>query len=94
VLEPLIDANTPRNLEFGAALCSAANLWLIDTFASKEKRLKVSILISAENTEAVIAEIERYGDDPQFAQISAWLAVARTDWPHALLADLRRCGQA
>jgi predicted TIM-barrel fold metal-dependent hydrolase len=69
VLEPLIDANTPRNLEFGAALCSAANLWQIDTFTSKEKRLKASILISAENTEAAIAEIERYGDDPQFAQI-------------------------
>jgi predicted TIM-barrel fold metal-dependent hydrolase len=69
ILEPLIEANVSRNLEFGAALVSAANDWQIATFTSQEKRLKASILIPGEDPEASVAEIEKRAGDPQFAQI-------------------------
>jgi predicted TIM-barrel fold metal-dependent hydrolase len=69
VLEPLIQANVSRNLEFGAALVAAANDWQVETFTSKEKRLKASILIPAEDAEASVAEIEKRAGDRQFAQI-------------------------
>ena len=69
ILEPLIQANVSRNLEFGAALVSAANDWQVETFTSKEKRLRASILIPAEDAEASVLEIEKRASDPQFAQI-------------------------
>ncbi len=69
VLEPLVEANAPRNLEFAAATTHAANEWQIETFTSKEKRLRASILIPGENPEAAVAEIELRATDPHFAQI-------------------------
>ena len=69
ILEPLIDANTPRNLEFAAAMVAAANEWQLATFAEPEKRLKASILIPAEDAAASVAEIERRATDKRFAQI-------------------------
>ncbi len=69
VLEPLIDANTPRNLEFAAAMVDAANEWQLETFASKDRRLKASILIAAEDAEAAVAQIEKRAPDARFAQV-------------------------
>ena len=64
VLEPLIEANVSRNLEFGAAMASAANDWQVETFTSRERRLKASVLIVADDAEAAVAEIERRASDP------------------------------
>ncbi len=69
VLEPLIEANTPRNLDYAAATCSAANDWQLDTFSLKDQRLKASILIPPENPEASVAEIRKRAQDKNFAQI-------------------------
>jgi hypothetical protein len=69
VLEPLIEANSPRNLEFAGAMTRAANEWQLATFAQPEKRLRASILIPAEDAEAAVAEIERRAPDGRFAQV-------------------------
>ncbi len=69
ILEPLIEANTPRNLELAAALTAAANEWQVAEFTSQEKRLRASILIAAEDPDSAVKEIRKRGGDPQFAQI-------------------------
>ncbi len=69
VLEPLVDANTPRNLELATAMTHAVNEWQIAEFTSKETRLKASIQVAAEDPEGSVAEIELRAGDPQFAQV-------------------------
>ncbi|MFL5285699.1 MAG: amidohydrolase family protein, partial [Rhodopila sp.] len=45
VLEPLLGANTSRNLDEAAALCSAMNDWQAHDFVDQEPRLRASILV-------------------------------------------------
>ena len=85
IVEPLIEANVSRNLEFGAALVSTANDWQIATFTSLEKRLKASILIPGDDPAASVAEIEKRASDPQIER----LALGRTDRAQEVLAHLR-----
>jgi predicted TIM-barrel fold metal-dependent hydrolase len=69
VLIPLLGGSSTRNLEFGAALCSAVNDWQLAEFISQEPRLKGSIQVPAEDAEAAVAEIERHAGNPGFVQI-------------------------
>ncbi len=82
--EQLLDANNTKlgilnatgdngqsfqNREFGAAVCHSMNEWLIAEWLSQEPRLKGSIVVPYEDTEAAVAEIERYAGDPRFVQV-------------------------
>jgi hypothetical protein len=48
-----------QNLDFGAAIQRAINEWQLANWTSREPRLKASILVGQDDTEAAIAEIER-----------------------------------
>ena len=69
VMLPLFGGNASRNVELGAALCSAVNDWQIAEFVSREPRLRASIQIPHEDPAAAVAEIERNAGNPGFAQI-------------------------
>lgn len=69
VLEPLLEANSPRNVDLQAALCTAFNDWQLATFTDVEPRLRSSILVPQDDAAAAVAEIERRAADPRFAQI-------------------------
>jgi len=69
VLLPLFGGTSSRNLELGAALCTAVNDWQIEEFVSREPRLKASIHIPHEDAAAAVAEIERNAGNTGFAQI-------------------------
>ncbi len=67
-----------RNLEYGAALCTALNDWQVECWIRPEPRLRGSILVPQEDPPAAIAEIERRADDPNFVQV---MLPPRTDEP-------------
>ena len=69
ILEPLVEANAPRNLDFASAATQAANEWQLATFVDQEPRLRASILIPGEDAEASVREIEKRATDPRFAQV-------------------------
>lgn len=58
-----------RNLELGAALATAVNDWQIAKWVEPEPRLRASIVVTQEDPEAAVAEIERRAGDERFAQI-------------------------
>ena len=71
ILHPLSPAGfDQRNLEYGAALCSAVNDWQADSWLDKEPRLRGSITVPQEDPEAAIKEIEKRIGDRRFVQIS------------------------
>ena len=57
------------NLDFSAAMCRAVNDWQRETFTRPEKRLKGGIVVPYEDAAASVAEIDRCGADPDFAQV-------------------------
>ena len=59
-----------RNLEFGAALCSANNDWQIAEWIDKEPRLRGAIQVTQEDPQAAVREIERRASDRRFVQVS------------------------
>lgn len=59
-----------QNLEFGAAIQRAVNEWQLAHWTSRESRLKASILVGQDDTEAAIAEIERCAKIGQYIQIN------------------------
>src|SRR5262245_59757083 len=67
-----------RNLDYGAALCSALNEWQLEYWIKKEPRLRGSMLVAHEDPVAAVAEIERPAPDRSFVQI---LLPPRTDEP-------------
>jgi len=58
-----------RNLEFGAAMCNAVNDWQLAHWCEPEPRLKASIQVNVDHTEAAVAEIEKRAGDRRFAQV-------------------------
>ncbi|MGH7154936.1 MAG: amidohydrolase family protein, partial [Acetobacteraceae bacterium] len=58
-----------QNREFGAAVCHAMNEWLIEEWLSQEPRLKGSIVVPFEDTDAAVAELECYAGDGRFVQV-------------------------
>ena len=55
-----------RDVEFGAALCTAANEWEAQVWCDAEPRLKGAIQITTEYEEAAIKEIELRAGDRRF----------------------------
>ena len=58
-----------RNLDFAAALSTAANDWQLHKWCEPEPRLRAAIVVPQEHTEHAVAEIERRSSDPAFVQI-------------------------
>lgn len=69
ILEPLLEAGSPRNVDLQTALCTAFNDWQLATFTDVEPRLRSSILVPQDDGAAAVAEIERRAGDGRFAQI-------------------------
>lgn len=75
VLNPLGGAGSQLNLEYAAALSSAANDWQIAEWLEPEPRLRASIVIPQNDGEMSAKEIHRAAQHPGFVQA---LVVART----------------
>jgi uncharacterized protein len=58
-----------RNLDFAAALSSAANDWQIAAMVEPEPRLRAGIVVAQDNPAAAVREIEKRASDDRFAQI-------------------------
>jgi len=70
ILLPLLGrGGDERNLEYGAAMCTAVNDWMLAYWCDPEPRLKASIQINVEHAESAIAEIEKRAGDRRFAQV-------------------------
>jgi predicted TIM-barrel fold metal-dependent hydrolase len=63
------------NLDYSAALASAANDWQVEAFARQEPRLHASICVPYEDATAAVAEIRKRAADPHFCQV---LLLSRT----------------
>jgi uncharacterized protein len=59
-----------RNVEFGAAICTANNDWQVAEWIEKEPRLRGGIQVTQEDPEAAVREIERRAADRRFVQVS------------------------
>jgi predicted TIM-barrel fold metal-dependent hydrolase len=66
------------NPGLAAAYCRAVNDWQVETWTSKEPRLKASIVVPYDDAPAAVEEIERRAGDPNFVQV---LLLARTAEP-------------
>ncbi len=66
------------NPELSRALARAINHWQVETWTSRDKRLRASIVIPFEQPEAAVAELEKWADHPDFAQV---LLLTRTREP-------------
>ncbi len=64
--------------DMAAALCGAVNEWLAREWLDKETRLRGSIIVSAQNAELAVAEIEKRSADPRFVQV---VILAQNDEP-------------
>ena len=78
VLNPLHDVGGQVNLSYAAALASATNDWQIAEWLDLEPRLRASLVVSYEDPDATVAEIERLGSHPGFVQL---LLLIRTSEP-------------
>lgn len=63
------------NLDYAAALASAANDWQLAHFAHRDPRLHASICVPYEDPEASVREIRKRADDGHFCQV---LLLSRT----------------
>jgi hypothetical protein len=75
ILNPLIGAGPELNQGYGAAMARAVNDWQLAEWVQPEPRLRASVVVAWDDAEQAVAEIERVGDDPAFAQV---LVLART----------------
>src|SRR5436190_22174727 len=68
-----------QNPEFSGAMTHAANEIQLETWTSREKRLKASVVVPYENPEASVAEIKRRAGNRDFAQV---FMLSRTSEAH------------
>ena len=59
-----------QNLEFGAAIQRAINEWQLAFWSHRDPRLKASILVSQDDTEAALAEIDRCAKIGEYVQVN------------------------
>jgi uncharacterized protein len=69
ILNCLYGAQLFHSEDMAAAFCRATNDWIRDEWLSRDSRLRASIVITAQNTELAVAEIERRADDFRFVQV-------------------------
>lgn len=70
ILQALGAGPSTLNQELGRALCIAMNDWQIDKWLDRDSRLRGSISVPQEDTEAAIAEVEVRAGDARFVQIA------------------------
>jgi hypothetical protein len=58
-----------RNPFAGAALASAVNDWLLNTWLNEEPRLRGSVVVPIQDPVLAAEEIDRVGGDPRFVQV-------------------------
>jgi uncharacterized protein len=58
-----------RNVDYGAALCSAVNDWQIQKYCEFDKRIRASITATQEDPAAAVAEINKRAKDKRFVQV-------------------------
>ncbi len=58
-----------RNQDFAKALATATNDWQVEAWVKKDARLRAGIVVTAEDPQAAVAEIEKRAGDPAFSQI-------------------------
>lgn len=68
-----------HNPDMRAAMLTAVNDYVAQVWLDKEPRLRGSILISAEDPQASVAEIERLAADGRFVQV---IMLAMQEWHH------------
>jgi hypothetical protein len=59
-----------QNQELGIALQRAINEWQIECWSKPEPRLKASIVVGQDNTEAAVAEVERCAATDRYVQVN------------------------
>ena len=69
ILNCLYGAQAFHSEDMAAAFCRAANDWIRDEWLNRDSRLRASIVITPQNTELAVAEIERRADDFRFVQV-------------------------
>jgi len=92
ILNCLYGAQVFHSEDMAAAFCRATNDWIRDEWLSRDPRLRASIVITAQNTELAVAEIERRADDFRFVQVlmlvSGEITLGRRQlWPIYQLAE-------
>jgi hypothetical protein len=92
ILNCLYGAQVFHSEDMAAAFCRATNDWIRDEWLSRDPRLRASIVITAQNTELAVAEIERRADDFRFVQVlmlvSGEVTLGRRQlWPIYQLAE-------
>jgi predicted TIM-barrel fold metal-dependent hydrolase len=78
ILNPLQTGQGLQNSDFAAAYCRAVNEWQVETWTSREPRLKASVVVNYEDAASAAAEIDARAGDPNFAQV---LLLSRTAEP-------------
>jgi predicted TIM-barrel fold metal-dependent hydrolase len=78
ILNPLGAGQGANNPYLSAAVCHATNEWQKAEWTSLDKRLRGSVVVPYEDTEASVKEIELRAGDPEFAQV---LLLTRTAEP-------------
>lgn len=58
-----------RNQEFGAAVCRALNDWQVAEWTEPEPRLRASVLVTSDDPESAVAEIQRCAPRRDFASV-------------------------
>lgn len=69
VLTPLYGAELEPNVDFGSALCSAYNDFMIEHWLETDDRFYGSMFVPFNDPEASVREIERVGDHPKILQM-------------------------
>jgi uncharacterized protein len=69
ILNCLYGAQAFHSEDMASAFCRATNDWIRDEWLSRDARLRASIVITAQNPELAVAEIERRADDFRFVQV-------------------------
>ncbi len=83
------------NPDFGAALAGAINDWIAAEWLDPEPRLRAAIVVSLQDPELAVAEIERRAGDRRFVQVLVPVAGEtplgrRTYWPVWAAAERHR----
>lgn len=69
ILNCLSRVGDQLNDQYDGALARAMNDWLVKEWLERDARMRASLLIPYENAELSVAELERIGKHPGFAQV-------------------------
>ena len=86
ILNPLYGIQTLFSDDLAAAYASALNDHVRDAYLDRDPRFRASIVVSLENIEMAVAEVDRCAADPRFVQVLVLAGTARplgrrNHWP-------------